>query len=183
MIVFRLTRQTFAKNTFFTKRTTPIAKTLNSFGYIKHITANGVAIVDWYDNFTKVELRFRMRELIEEYKSIYPYYNNPHVRGNIWKHSYHILLRNIHKDTGFSKIKVDKVVYKKTPNKGNKVLICDAQYVQKNNIDINKLEGKIIKIKNNTYEVITEQGKFAMNRNNFLLQPQDFFILLSVRCN
>ena len=169
----------FNKNTFFTKKTTPISKILNSFGYIKTITKNRV-IVDWYDNYTKVELQFKLKELIEGYKSIYPYYNTPYLRGNIWKYSYGALLTKIHRDTGFSKIKVDKVTYKKTPVKRNDVEINDAKYVLYHNIT--DLKGKITKVNKCMYEITTSEGVYCMPRTYFTLLPQDEFILLSVRC-
>jgi len=180
MITFRNTKQSFEKNTFFTKKTTPICNTLNSFGYLKYIDKRGFAIVDWYDNYNKAELKFKIKELQDKYKSIYPYYNTPTVRGNIWKHSYTTLLQYINKDTGFSKIKVDKVTYKISPIKGNNVIICDARFVLENNITI--LEGKIKRIIKNVYTIITSEGEFVMGRNCFSILPQDYFILLSIRC-
>lgn len=181
MITFRNTKQDFSKNTFITAKKTPIAKTLNSFGYLKYIDKKGIAIVDWYDNYIKSELRFKMSELCTNYKSICPYYNTKFVRGNIWKHSYTTLLTKIHKDTGFSKIKVDKVTYKKKPIKGNNVIITDAVYVLSNGIT--DLQGKLRKLTKNTFTIKTAQGEYVLERNSFAVLPQDYFILLSVRCS
>ena len=182
MLSFRLTKQSFVKNSFFTRKTTPMIKTLNSFGYLKFIDKKGNAVVEWYDNYIKSELTFKMKELVDNYKSIYPYYNTKFVRGNIWKHSYTTLLQKIHKDTGFSNIKVDKITYKKLPIKGNNVIITDAVYVLSNNIT--KLQGKLTGLsKPKDYVVTTEEGEFSMGRNSFNVLPQDYFILLSIRCN
>ena len=181
MITFRTNKQNFISNTFITIKTTPIAKTLNSFGYIKFINKNNCTVW-WYDNYVKSELSFKMKELIANYKSIYPYYNTKFVRGNIWKHSYTTLLQKIHKDMGFSNVKVDKITYRKPPIKGNNVLITDAVYVLSNNIT--KLQGILTSLsKPKDYVITTEEGKFSMGRNSFTVLPQDYFILLSIRCN
>jgi len=183
MITFKLTKQNFSKNTFFTAKKTPISKTLNSFGYIYKIN-KGVATVFWYDNYIKSELKFKIKELISNYKSIYPYYNTSFIRGNIWKYSYLTLLNHIHKDNGFSCIKVDKMTYKINPIKKSNVEICDARYVLDNHIT--DLKGKIVNITNHnhpiTYDIKTSEGTFNMNRNSFAIVPQDYFILLSIRC-
>ena len=178
MITFKITKQNFKPNTFITRKDCPISKTLNKFGYIKSISKDK-AIVLWYDNYIKSELTFKLKELIN-YKSIYPYYNTKFVRGNIWKHSYLTLLRSIHSETGFSNIKVDKMVYKKPAYKGMNVVISDAVYVLSNNIT--KLEGKIIKDGKHEYIIRTVEGEFTMCRTSFLVLPQDYFILLSIRC-
>jgi hypothetical protein len=185
MITFKLTKPNFSRNTFIAKKKTPISNTLNSFGYIKIINSNfhskHYATVYWYDNFIKSELTFSYKELEDNYKSIYPYYNTKFVRGNIWKYSYETLLAKIHKDMGFCNIKVDKMTYKKVPIKGNNVIIMDAVYVLSNGIT--KLQGVIEKIIKNTYTIHTEEGNFTMSRCSFVLLPQDYFILLSIRCN
>lgn len=181
MITFKLTKQNFSVNTFFAKKTTPIANTLNSFGYLKSIDKKGIAIVHWYNNYIKIELTFKIKELLDNYKSIYPYYNTKFIRGNIWKYSYLTLLQHIHKDTGFSKIMVDKMTYKILPVKENNVIITDAVYVLSNNIT--KLQGIIKKFNKHNYTILTEEGEFILTRCQFTLLPQDNFILLSIRCN
>jgi hypothetical protein len=185
MITFRCTNQSFLPNTFITKKTTPIAKTLNAFGYLKSIDKNGKCIVIWYSNYIRTELTFNLKELAKEYKSIYPYYNTPIIRGGIWKYSYLTLLRSIHKDTGFSKIKVDPMTCKIRPIKGNDVEISDARYVLE--WAMTDLKGKIIEITNHDrppiYSIKTIDGVFEMARTSFILMPQDYFILLSIRCN
>lgn len=181
MITFRITQQSFQKNTFFCKKTTPIAKSLNAFGYLKGFNKDGKAIVDWYYNFVRSEILFTTKELKEGYKSIYPYYNTKTVRGNIWKYSYTTLLKNICPNRGFSQIKVDKLTYKITPIKGNKVIINDAVYVLKNGIT--DLYGKIVTVHNGSCNIKTSQGVFSVKRNSFTILPQDYFILLSIRCN
>jgi len=180
MITFRLSKQNFSKNTFITAKTTPISKTLNSFGYIHHFTNKELAIVYWYDDFIKSELNFRLKDLIANYKNIYPYYNTSYLRGNIWKYSYSTLLSKIDPNKGFGQITVDKMTYKKTPIKGNNVIITDAVYVLANGIT--KLEGVISKLDKHYYTINTEEGKFILTRNSFTLLPQDYFILLSIRC-
>jgi hypothetical protein len=168
MIKFKITKQSFELNTFFTKKTTPIDKTLNSFGYIRSVRKGDNINVYWYDN----------------YKRRYPYYNSNVMRGNIWKHSYLTLLTKINPEKGFSQIKVDKMTYKINPVKGNDVEISDAKYVLKHNITA--LDGKIIKITNHShpsvYDIKTSEGVFSMSRNCFSLSPQDYFVLLSIRC-
>ena len=183
MIVFKLTKQNFSKNTFFTIKKTSLAKALFSFGYIYKIH-KGVATVFWYDNGIKSELKFKVKELVSKYKSIYPYYNTKFIRGNIWKYSYLTLLKYVNKDTGFSFIKVDKITYKISPIKGNTVEICDAKYVLQHNI--RDLSGTIINITNHDhpicYDIETSEGIFTMSRNSFSIVPQDYFVLLSIRC-
>lgn len=185
MITFRLAKQSFQSNTFIAIKTTPIVNTLNAFGYLRSIDKKGKCIVWWYSNFIKVEMVFKLKDLLNNYKSIYPYYNTKFIRGNIWKYSYLTLLNHIHKDKCFSCIKVDKVTYKINPIKKNDVTICDAQYVLSNKITI--LEGKIINITNHNHPVIytvkTKEGKYYMPRNYFSLLPQDYFNLLSIRCD
>lgn len=184
MITFRYTKQNFISNSFIAIKTTPMINTLNSFGYLKSIDKKGKCIVWWYSNFIKVEMIFKMKDLLNNYKSVYPYYNTKFIRGNIWKYSYLTLLNHIHKDKGFSCIKVDKVTYKINPIKKNDIIICDARYVLSNKIT--SLEGKIINIVNHThpaiYTIRTKEGNFDMLRNNFSLLPQDYFDLLSIRC-
>jgi len=72
------------------------------------------------------------------------------------------------------------MTYKKTPIKGNNVIITDAVYVLANGIT--KLEGVISKLDKHYYTINTEEGKFILTRNSFTLLPQDYFILLSIRC-
>jgi len=180
MILFKLTKKCFESNTFITRKNVSLNKTLNNFGFIHHIKNNGIAVVWWYDNFRKAELSFKLSELHSNYKSIYPYYNNNKVRGNIWKYSYLTLLSKVHSDRGLSQIKVDKMVYKKTANVLDNVLITDAVYVLQNKIT--SLEGTIVSRNRNLYEVETKQGVFVMKRSNFRLLPQDDFYLLNIRC-
>lgn len=182
MITFKLTKSNFSNNTFITKKGTPISKTLNSFGYIKNVNfKKQSSTIYWFDNFIKSELTFKLKDLSANYKSIYPYYNTKFVRGNIWKYSYETLLSKINKDTGFYNIKVDKMVYKKVPYKGNNVLITDAVYVLSHNIT--KLQGVLKSIKGKEYTIKTQEGVYSMGRCSFALLPQDYFILLSIRCN
>lgn len=182
MITFKLTKSNFSNNTFITRKNVPISKTLSSFGYIKSVNfKKQTNTVYWYDNFIKSELTLKNRDLLDNYKSIYPYYNTKFVRGNIWKHSYETLLSKICKDTGFCNIKVDKMTYKKVPIKGNNVIIMDAVYVLSHNIT--KLQGVIEDIKGKEYTIKTTEGEYSMGRCSFTLLPQDYFILLSIRCN
>lgn len=181
MIRFKLSKQNLQPNTFIAKRTTCIDSCLNAFGFIKRIDKKGIVIVDWYYNFIKSEIKFKLSELKEDYKSILPYYNTKFLRGNIWKYSYTTLLNKIHPEKGFSQIKVDKMTYKMHPIKGNNVIITDAVYVLSNKIT--KLEGKIVNINKKEYSIKTKEGVYVMNRNSFAVLPQDYFILLSIRCN
>lgn len=185
MITFRLTKQSFNKNTFFTKKTTPIANSLNSFGYLKSVNKKGNCIVWWYDNFIKSELCFKLSDLTANYKSVYPYYNTKFLRGNIWKFSYLTMLEKLHSDRGFSNIKVDKVTYKILPIKKKDVMISDAYFVLEHHIT--ELKGTIINITNHNqpaiYTIKTIEGVYYMPRNYFNLLPQDSFDLISIRCH
>lgn len=183
MITFRLDKKAFAKNTFFAHKKTPIDETLNHFGFIKHITKNGLIIADWYENFVKMELTFKPKELSLEYKSIYPYYNNKTVRGNIWKHSYLTLLSKIHKDYGVSKLMVDKVTYKKTPVIKDNVIIVDHKVISSLQIDDLKGFVELYDTRSKEYVIKTATRRFIMKRTSFVLQPQDDFVLLAIRCN
>jgi len=180
MIKFRLTNQRFEHNTFIARKKTPIDKTLNDFGYIKFIHKN-VANVLWFNNYRRIELTFKLTELKNSYKSIYPYYNTKVVRGNIWKYSYLTLLSKICPEKGFTQIKVDKMIYKKNPNIKDKVMITDAKYVL--DAGITDLNGYIRKRTKNTFTIHTNQGEYIMTRNSFALLPQDYFVLLNIRCN
>lgn len=181
MIKFRLTNQNFEPNTFIARKRTPIDKTLNDFGYIKSINNKGIANVLWFNNYRRVELTFKLTELKNSYKSIYPYYNTKVVRGNIWKYSYLTLLSKIYPEKGFTQIKVDKMTYKKNPNIKDKVMITDAKYVL--DAGITDLNGYIRKRTKNTFTIHTNQGEYIMTRNSFALLPQDYFVLLNIRCN
>jgi hypothetical protein len=185
MITFRCTKQSFQSNTFIAIKTTPIVNTLNAFDYLKSIDKKGKCIVWWYSNFIKSELTFKLKDLVHNYKSIYPYYNTKFIRGNIWKYSYITLLNHIHKDKGFSCIKVDKITYKINPLKKSNVIINDARFALENKITI--LEGKIVNITNHNhltiYTIKTKEDIYYMPRNYFSLLPQDYFDLLSIRCN
>lgn len=184
MITFRLTKQDIRPNTFITVKTFPLSKALNSFGYIRRITKYKMVMIDWYDNYKLIQIKRSLRDCKEDYKSIYPYFNTSFVRGNIWKHSYNVLLSKINPETGFTKIKVDKVTYKKPAYKGMNVIISDAVFVLSNNIT--KLEGKVTDVLNHRehplYRIKTVEGEFEIPRTSFLVLPQDYFILLSVRC-
>lgn len=181
MITFRISKQCFVKNTFIAAKTTPIAKTLNSFGYIKNISKKGIVTVDWYSHFVRAELRFKMSDLIKDYKSIFPYYNTAKIRGNIWKHSYRVLLDKIDVNKGFNPLKVDKLVYKKVPIIGSDVKICSAQVVLDNQLtDLRGIVRYIDRV--GLYTIETAEGEFKMSRCSFELLPQDYFILLSIRC-
>lgn len=181
MIKFRLTNQRFEPNTFIARKKTPIDKTLNDFGYIKSISKRGIANVLWFNNYRRVELTFRVSELINNYKSIYPYYNNSLIRGNIWKYSYLTLISKICPEKGFTQIKVDKMTYKKNPKIKDKVAITDARYVL--DAGITDLDGVIRKRTNNSFTIHTTEGEYIMSRNSFALLPQDYYIILSIRCN
>lgn len=181
MITFKLTKQNFNKSTFVTRKDIPISKTLNNFGYIRYFDfKKETVVIEWYNNFNKSEIKVRKKDLFANYKSIYPYYNTKFSRGNIWKYSYETLLSKIDKEKGFCNIKVDKMTYKKVPIKGNNVIITDAVYVLGHNIT--KLQGVIKAINKKEYTIQTQEGKYVMNRCSFALLPQDYFILLSIRC-
>lgn len=185
MITFRVTKQSFQVNTFFARKTTPIANTLNAFGYLKSVDKRGNCIGVWYDNFRKVELKYTIKELQRDYKSIYPYFTTKTFRGGIWKYSYQTLLNKICPEQGFSKIMVDPIVCKVRPIKKNKVEICDARYVIEHNMK--DLYGKIIDIKNHNappvFSIRTSEGIYKLSRTYFTLIPQDSFTLFSIRCN
>jgi hypothetical protein len=181
MITFRVTKQDFKVNTFFTKKSTSIANSQLAFGYLKSIDKKGNCIAIWYSNFIKAELHFKLKELKVNYKSIYPYFNNKVMRGGIWKHSYLTLLNNICPERGFSRIKVDKMTYKIHPLKGNDVIISNARKVLEHNLTV--LEGKIIKTNKHVFDVKSKDGTFSLLRCDFEILPQDYFILLAIRCN
>jgi hypothetical protein len=182
MITLRITKQNFVKHSFVIFKGTSVQNALNSFGFIKEIKNNRV-LLWWYDNFVRSEEWTTLINLQKDYRSVYPYYNNHQLRGNIWKHSFLTLLNRIDENKGFSKIVVDKLTYKKTPHKNDNVIISNAVFVLNNNIT--KLEGKIVYMykKTKTYKVVTVEGSYILRRSNFTLLPQDYFILLSIRCN
>ena len=180
MIVFKRSIQKFEVNSFVTDKLTTSNQTLFNFGYIESFDCMTDSYnVIWVKDFHLSKVKIRFRDMQKFYRSIYPYYNSVRLRGNIWKYSYRVLLDKLGCD-GFQKLKVDKLVYKKSPKINDKVLVTDAVYVLKNNI--RSLDGEIKAKNGRLYTISLPQGTFEMKRSSFKLIPQDEFQLISVRC-
>lgn len=185
MIRFKVNQPLFTENSFVANKFIKIAQVINDFGYIKKVTANGNLVINWYKDFKFVdESIMSIDECRSKCKAVIPYYNGKKLRGNVWKHSYKLLLLRLHPERGFVDIVPEPIVYKIHPKITSEVEITSASMAVKLGITrYESLRAIVIGTNKRQYKLKLSNGIIvSATRNQFRMIPFDTFNLIAIRC-
>lgn len=185
MIRFKLSQPLFNENSFIASKSVKIAQVIGDFGYIKKTTPGDNLVINWYKDFKFAESTIMsIDECRASCKAVVPYYNGKTLRGNVWKHSYKLLLLRLHPDRGFVDITPEPIVYKIHPKVKSQVEITSASMAIKLGITrYESLKATIVSINKRVYKLKLSTGiTVTATRSQFKMIPYDTFNLIAVRC-
>lgn len=185
MIRFKIAQPLFTENSFIANKHVKISQVIGNFGYIKKVTNGDNLIINWYKDFKFTdESIMSMDECRAICKAVVPYYNGKKIRGNVWKHSYKLLLLRLHPERGFVDIIPEVIVYKIHPKIKSQVEITSAAMAVKLRITrYDSLKAIVISNNKRQYKLKLSNGVIVTaTRNQFQMIPFDTFNLIALRC-